>query len=93
MAQVEPEQQLQLLTEAEIRRVLLDLAARRSPGATFCPSEAARLLRPSNWRPLMEPVRKVGFQLVRVGQLRLSQGGQTRHPDEPLKGPLRFSRP
>jgi len=93
MAQAVAEPPQHLPTEDQIQQVLCQLAAERAPGATFCPSEAARLLRPNNWRPLMEPVRRVGFQLVREGRLRLSQRGRTCHPDEPLKGPIRFSQP
>lgn len=41
-----------------IRAALLDLALRRGPGKSFCPSEVARVLC-LDWRPLMPEVRRV----------------------------------
>lgn len=74
---------------ADIRAKLLELAAERGPDKTFCPSEAARSLS-SDWRPLMEPVRKEAAQLVKQGKLVCTQRGK---PVDPLlaHGAIRLS--
>jgi hypothetical protein len=46
-----PQGQNAMITAEAIRAKLLDLAARRSEGATFCPSEAARGLS-KEWRQI-----------------------------------------
>lgn len=57
---------------ASIRECLLRLAAGRSEGATFCPSEAARQLS-RDWRPLMPPVREAAAVLAARGAIRLAR--------------------
>lgn len=68
-----------MITGEAIRAKLLDLAARRSEGATFCPSEAARVLS-EDWRPLMPRVREVATDLVEDGKLVCTQRGLPAHP-------------
>jgi hypothetical protein len=50
-------------SDEAIASVLMDLAHRRGAGASFCPSEAARVVAASeglaDWRPLMPDVRRV----------------------------------
>lgn len=79
------------VSSAAIRGCLLNLAAARSEGATFCPSEAARHLSPE-WRPLMQPVREVAAVLVDEGLLVCTQKGV---PADPLaaRGPIRLAKP
>lgn len=74
-----------------IRECLLRLAAGRSEGATYCPSEAARQLS-RDWRPLMQPVREMAAVLVDEGLLVCTQKGV---PADPLtaRGPIRLARP
>ena len=59
-----------MVSDADIREVLGDLALRRGAGASFCPSEAARALA-EDWRPLMGRVRRVAGEM----DLRATQGG------------------
>lgn len=71
--------------QARIAEVLMDLAQRRGPGRSFCPSEAARALH-DDWRPLMPDVRRVAARLP----LLATQKGQ---PVDPVtaRGPIRLS--
>ncbi len=71
--------------DAEIRR----LVATR-PGGSLCPSEVARSLRPSDWRPLMEPVRESARRLAKGGEIAITQGGHPVDPDD-LRGPIRLA--
>ncbi|WP_395740740.1 DUF3253 domain-containing protein [Prosthecobacter sp.] len=73
-----------------IRECLLRLAASRSEGATYCPSEAARQLS-GEWRPLMPRVREVAAELVDEGLLVCTQKGE---PADPVaaRGPIRLAR-
>lgn len=68
-----------------IAAVLLQLAAERGAGRSFCPSEAARLVA-EDWRPLMPEVRAVAKALG----LRATQRGVAVDPVE-ARGPIRLS--
>jgi hypothetical protein len=81
---------IQVITAETIRVKLLDLAARRSEGATFCPSEAARGLS-KDWRPLMPRVREVAAVLVDDGRLVCTQRGLPAHPLT-TRGAIRLAR-
>ena len=74
---------------------ILTLLAERDPAATgktsICPSEVARLLRPDDWRPLMEPVRRAARRLVARGEVEITQGGRVVDPST-AKGPIRLRR-
>jgi hypothetical protein len=55
---------------------ILSLLARRAPGATICPSEAARALAgDGDWRPLMPVVREAAWGLAGEGLVEVTQGG------------------
>jgi len=73
------------LADSVIADVLFALAARRGRGATFCPSEVARLLG-TDWRVLMPDVRRVAAGLP---GLVATQGGV---PVDPVtaRGPIRL---
>jgi len=61
---------------AAARAAILDLLARRAPGATICPSEAARALGGDDgFRPLMPLVRAAAGELVAAGELEVTQRG------------------
>lgn len=77
--------------DARIRAVLLDLALRRGPGRTFCPSEAARALA-DDWRPLMAEVRRVGAAMQARGELQGYQKGRAVDPVQ-ASGPIRLGLP
>ena len=60
------------------REAILALLARRRPGATICPSEAARALggdEGSSWRPLMPAVREAAAALADEGLVEVTQRG------------------
>lgn len=78
--------------EAELARTLLELARARSPGASFCPSEAARALAPADWRALMPELRRIAARLQRDGLLNVTQGGRAVDALA-ARGPIRLSRP
>ncbi len=79
-------------SEAELARVILDLLDQRRPGASICPSDAARAAAGDDpWRPLMEPVRAAARGLVAEGVVEVTQGGQVVDP-ETARGPIRIRR-
>lgn len=78
-----------MASDEQIAAVLMDLAERRGPGASFCPSEAARALAAdgkTDWRPLMSDVRRVAAGLP----LLATQRGR---PVDPVttSGPIRLT--
>ncbi|MEM7387195.1 MAG: DUF3253 domain-containing protein [Verrucomicrobiota bacterium] len=73
-----------------LRKAILDLLARRKPGATICPSEAARLVAPDGWRDLMELTRRVALVLVNEGLVDICQKGNVVDPSAGIKGPVRL---
>jgi hypothetical protein len=65
----------------------------RSEGATICPSEVARELAPSRWRPLMPHVRNIAVQLASCGRLEIRQRGELADFKLNIKGPIRLGLP
>jgi uncharacterized protein DUF3253 len=63
------------VSDEQIERTILELLARRDPGKTICPSDAARAL-DDDFRPLMDPVRRVARDLVARGELEVTQSGR-----------------
>lgn len=61
----------------------------RAPGATICPSEAARAVRPEGWRPLLERARRAARRLAHQGRLEITQRGRAVDPCA-FKGPIRL---
>jgi hypothetical protein len=81
-------------TREAIAAAIERLLAARAAGSSICPSEVARALAPAPaWRALMPAVRDVARALARVGRLRVTQGEDTLHPDEPWRGAIRLRRP
>ena len=68
---------------------ILLLLKQRARSATICPSEAARLLEPEEWRPLMERARRAARRLVGQGRLEILQGGRVVDPST-ARGPIRL---
>ena len=64
------------VTDARIEETILELLRARDPGKTICPSDAARAIDGENFRPLMEPVRRVARDLVARDQLEVTQSGR-----------------
>ena len=64
----------------DARRAILDLLARRDPGKTICPSDAARALGgDADFRPLMRLVREAAAALVADGDIEVTQRGRVVH--------------
>jgi hypothetical protein len=81
------------LSEHEIAATIRELLARRAPGRTICPSEAARALGGDDgFRPLMEPVRATARAMVDRGELEITQSGRVVDPDR-ARGPIRLRLP
>ena len=76
---------------SDLERTVLDLLAARAPGATICPSEAARALGGDDWRALMEPARAAARRLVASGDVEITQGGEVVDPAG-VRGPIRIRR-
>jgi hypothetical protein len=61
----------------DAERAILDLLARRDPGRTICPSDAARALGGDDgFRPLMPLVRAAAAALVATGDIEVTQRGR-----------------
>jgi len=79
------------VTDAQIEETILGLLARRDPGKTICPSDAARALS-DDFRPLMAPVRRVARDLVGRGELEVTQSGRVVDIDT-ARGAIRLRLP
>lgn len=71
---------------------ILELLDSRRPGATICPSDAARRVAgddPDVWRPRMDEARAAAARLVARGRVVVTQGGD---PVDPAlaRGPIRI---
>ncbi|MEM9765083.1 MAG: DUF3253 domain-containing protein [Pseudomonadota bacterium] len=74
------------------RATILGLLETRRPGATICPSEAARKLDAERWRDRMEEVWRAAALLASEGMVVATQKGET--VDLALaRGPVRLSLP
>ena len=63
------------MTESKsISSKILELTGKR-PNGTICPSEVARALY-DDWRPRMEEVRQVAYQLRDEGKIEVTQKGK-----------------
>ncbi|MEM7213373.1 MAG: DUF3253 domain-containing protein [Pseudomonadota bacterium] len=80
--------------DRELEHAIQRLLDQRSPGATICPSEAARLVAATrqgdgNWRDLMEPARRAARRLVHAGMVEVVQRGRVIDPSA-FRGPIRI---
>lgn len=82
--------------DRRLERTILELLERRRPGATICPSDAARAAyregggpADDGWRALMEPVRRAAARLVANGAVEITQGGGPVDPAT-ARGPVRI---
>ncbi|EFL04268.1 conserved hypothetical protein [Streptomyces sp. SPB78] len=81
-------------TDRKLERAILALLDRRAPGATICPSDAARAVHDGDddgWRALMEPARRAARRLVAAGEVEITQGGRPVDAAE-ARGPVRIRR-
>jgi len=72
-----------------LEAAITELLAART--GTICPSEAARRVRPEDWRPLMERARMAARRLVVAGEVVITQRGRVVDPST-AKGPIRVRR-
>lgn len=75
-----------------LETAIRDLLAQRAADSSICPSDVARAVAPDDWRPLMEPVREAARRMMRAGEVRITQGGETVADPETVKGPIRIVR-
>ncbi len=78
-----------------IRTQVMQMAADRGAGKTFCPSEVARALggaHPDGWGPLMIPVRRAAVALADEGLLIVYRKGKPVDPHN-FKGVYRLGLP
>lgn len=75
-----------LSPEEAIRRAL----AARKPGATICPTDAARLLSPADWRAALPAIHGAARALASAGEVSLSRRGV---PVEDPQGAYRIGLP
>ena len=69
---------------------ILELLAARRPGATICPSEAARAVAgEADFRPLMDDARAAAAGLVAEGRIEVTQRGEVVDPAA-ARGPIRL---
>jgi hypothetical protein len=67
------------------------LLRHRSPDATICPSDAARVAGGESWRDLMDVTREVAAELSREGVIAVRQGGADVDAATAV-GPIRLAR-
>jgi hypothetical protein len=74
-----------------LESAIIELLSRRGASKTICPSEAARLLDPGNWKELMERARSAARRLAAQGEIVITQRGKVIEPST-VKGPIRLRR-
>ena len=74
-----------------LERAIGALLDARTPGATICPSEAARAVDPEGWRDLVPQVRAVAGRLAARGEVEVTQRGEVVDVTT-ARGPVRIRR-
>ena len=75
--------------DGNLERAIIDLL--RARAGTICPSEAARRVRPDDWREWMERTRQAARRLVAEERVEIRQKGRAVDPST-AKGPIRLAR-
>ena len=75
-----------------LERAIDALLDARAPGATICPSEAARAVDPAGWRELMPAARAAAGRLAVAGEVEVTQRGEV-VDIATARGPVRIRRP
>ena len=75
--------------DRELEQAILGLLGARA--GTICPSEAARRVRPDDWREWMERTRQAARRMVAQELLEIRQKGRVVDPSI-AKGPIRLAR-
>ncbi|WVR05646.1 hypothetical protein IAU60_002668 [Kwoniella sp. DSM 27419] len=84
----------------QVLSTMYHLLSRTSEGSTICPSQIPRALHAADpsawpdWRGLMDPVREVVWDQVRLGRVEVTQKGERRDWADrgEIKGPIRVKR-
>lgn len=77
--------------DARLEQAISELLDQRRPGATICPSEAARRVDADGWRALMPAARDAAGRLASAGAVEVTQGGAV--VDVAIaRGPVRIRR-
>lgn len=81
--------------DAAIEAAIFALLDARRPGASICPSDAARALHrdAAAWRAAMPRVRETARRLARAGRLQITQRGAVLDPEGEIRGAIRLRRP
>ena len=74
-----------------LERAIDALFDARAPGATICPSEAARAVDPEGWRALMPQAREAAGRLAAWGAVEVMQRGEVVDVAT-ARGPVRIRR-
>lgn len=83
------------ISDADLEKTILDLAARCAPGKTFDPTDVARVLAgasPDAWGRIMPPVRRTAVRLAEEGRLVIYRKGKPADPAA-FKGVYRLGPP
>jgi hypothetical protein len=72
--------------------VILRLVRQRGVGKSICPSEAARVWAPHDWRAALPAVRAVACDLADAGLIVITQKGQI-VDGRAARGPIRLALP
>jgi uncharacterized protein DUF3253 len=75
-----------------LERTIDALLDQRRPGASICPSEAARAVDPEGWRELMPAARSAAGRLAAAGAVEVTQSGEVVDVVT-ARGPVRVRRP
>ncbi len=78
--------------DVALEEAIIRLLGTRKQSASICPSDAARAVAPTQWRPLMEDVRAAARRLADRGEVEITQAGRVVDPDS-ASGPIRIRRP
>lgn len=76
---------------ARLERAIDALLDSRAPGASICPSEAARAVDAEDWRALMPAARAAAGRLAAAGTAEVTQGGAVVDVTA-ARGPVRVRR-
>ena len=77
--------------DRRLEQAISALLDERRPGATICPSEAARVVDTDAWRDLMPAARAAAGRLAGSGAVEVTQGGEVVDVAA-ARGPVRIRR-
>ncbi|CAH1660021.1 conserved hypothetical protein [Hyphomicrobiales bacterium] len=83
------------ISDVDLEKAMLDLAARCAPGKTFDPTDVARAIAgasPDSWGRIMQPVRRMAVRLAEEGRLVIYRKGKPADPAD-FKGVYRLGPP